>query len=352
MIRTTRGRQRHPAGAEEELETHPLHDRRSPYSGHGRSEGPPRRRAEESQGLPGVHPPQDHPAATTVTTTRPSRRSQRVTPAGRGRPPPRGRPRGWSFIGPAYRGDDPRDVPRRRADYRWGMWLWLSLACTDARTSRPAEASAYADALALAEDVGAGLSACTARRRPARADFPRAAPSARKHGPRAAAETRDALAPGLWRDECHFQVAERSADAARCGQAGRFAEDCRMHLWSRQVAGALGPDATPASAVEALTPQAEQAGFAPDDPRPWIATFRLLGARMQPLDRRGCAAIGDGFRADTRRDALRDHYNDRLNHARHPRLPLRRPNLSGALAYVAPDPEFDGQAQRRGWTAP
>jgi hypothetical protein len=55
----------------------------------------------------------------------------------------------------------------------------------------------------------------------------------------------DVLAPGMWRDECHFGRAERLLGAAdedgavaACREAGRYTRDCARHLWKIRAAGA------------------------------------------------------------------------------------------------------------------
>jgi len=119
---------------------------------------------------------------------------------------------------------------------------------------------------------------------------------------------------GPHRDECNFQRAEASRDAAACADAGRFEQDCRMHLWTRTLLTRVTPGSTPAEVVALAEPLRAAAGFGDDDPRPWIAAFRLLHSRRRPLDRRDCAAAGE--RAALCREAGRQVYADRLNNAR------------------------------------
>lgn len=78
-----------------------------------------------------------------------------------------------------------------------------------------------------------------------------AAAAARAGDATAAAVACDAIAPALWRDECHFRVGEALGlggnlpeAAAACAGAGRFAEFCLMHLawWARPFPIALRPD--------------------------------------------------------------------------------------------------------------
>jgi hypothetical protein len=120
---------------------------------------------------------------------------------------------------------------------------------------------------------------------------------------------------GLDADECFFQVAERSRQPARCSQAGRFEEDCRMHAWTAAVSHAAGPTASAAEWETALADLAVQMGFSADDPRPWVAAARYVLGRATPLDRSFC----DGWSAERRahcRVAGRDLFHDRFNHVR------------------------------------
>lgn len=229
------------------------------------------------------------------------------------------------------------------------MLVLLALACAPA-PSPPPPTGAYADALALVEqDPSAGVQACEALPPGSlRVDcLGVAAERLAKTDASAAAAVCQSLPAGLWRDECHFQVAERSGESDRCAAAGRFAEDCRMHHWSRGLVGVLPQGATPAGAEEQLAARAAAAGFADEDPRPWIAAFRLLGARMSPLDRSLCAPLSSPNRVDLCRQALRDHYNDLLNHARDTGgFPCGGGPLPPRLAYT-PDPELDALVASR-----
>lgn len=123
------------------------------------------------------------------------------------------------------------------------------------------------------------------------------------------------LAEGLGRDECHFQVAERSGEASHCVYAGRFAEDCQMHAWTRSMMGMVDKQASFSEAVTALRPQAALAGFSPDDPRPWIAAFRHLHGLHTPLDRGRCAGLEGTIRVPCE-DAAVMLLHDRISHAR------------------------------------
>ena len=228
------------------------------------------------------------------------------------------------------------------------MLVLFALACS----SRPplADPAAYTAALAaVAADPAAGVVRCRAlSTEPERVDcIGAAAEGLAATDPSGAAALCDELPDGLWRDECGFQVAESTGDAAHCATAGRFAEDCRMHLWSRALAGALPRSPSPAAVVEPIASLAHEFGFEPDDPRPWVAAWRIVGAQMDPLDRAACDPLGPD-RAGGCRATLRDLYRDRLNHARDTRrFPCDGGELTGRLAYAAPDPELDAMVAAR-----
>lgn len=120
---------------------------------------------------------------------------------------------------------------------------------------------------------------------------------------------------GVFRDECMFQVAERSGDASRCVDAGRFAEDCRMHAWSAELGRWRTADWSPEQWGVEVTSAAPRFGFATDDPRPWIAAARTVFGRQEMLDRTFCAGW-DVSMQEVCRSAGRQFYEDRLNHVR------------------------------------
>ena len=228
------------------------------------------------------------------------------------------------------------------------MLVLFALACFGGPP--PVDPAAYAAALAaVAADPAAGAEQCRALTTDAeRTDCLSAAAEGLARAEPAAAATLCAELPdGLWRDECGFQVAEVAGDPARCAAAGRFAEDCRMHLWSRAVARALPAAPSPTQAAEPIARLALDFGFDAADPRPWVAAWRIVGAQMDPLDRAACDAL-PAERADGCRATLRDLYADRLNHARDTRrFPCDGQPLTGRLAYAAPDPELDALVASR-----
>lgn len=92
-----------------------------------------------------------------------------------------------------------------------------------------------------------------------------------------------AIVPALWRDECHFQAAERLGLAGAvagavqaCAAAGRFTDFCGLHLawWARPFPLSVRPgDPAAPAAVDAEL--ARMAALAPDGP-----TAALLAASV------------------------------------------------------------------------
>ena len=134
------------------------------------------------------------------------------------------------------------------------------------------------------------------------------------------------LPPGLGRDECFFQIADRSGEVRFCGQAGRFADDCRVHGWNRLVERNIDTQASFVVAMERMRPLAMErmrplaleAGFSAEDRRPWIVLFRVLHGSRRPLDLAHCLGLDDGT-ARLCLDAAMMLLNDRLAHARNSR---------------------------------
>ena len=127
----------------------------------------------------------------------------------------------------------------------------------------------------------------------------------------------DELPSELTRAECAFQIGEQRNDRAACAQAGPFAEDCRMHIYSAAFTRLKAvPDAEIEAAFDAL---ALEFGFSTDDPRPWVAASRWLLGRTSPLDRHRCDDLTVTSKIDRVKVchvAGRQLYMDRLNHAR------------------------------------
>ncbi len=152
----------------------------------------------------------------------------------------------------------------------------------------------------------------------------------------------EALPTPLNQAECAFQVGEQRDDAAACKASGPFADDCRMHLFSRRVAKI---DADQETLGEALETLAAQLSFDASDPRPWIAASRWWLGQSTPLDRSRCTALQKDDRATDREQLCREAgaqlYNDRLNHARDTgTYPCGGGELPATLQ-TAPDPQLE-----------
>lgn len=120
---------------------------------------------------------------------------------------------------------------------------------------------------------------------------------------------------GVGADECRFQVAERAKRPELCAAAGRFADDCRMHAWSRAVPELAEDSVSFAEWEPVLAAGAVEAGFSPEDPRPWVAASRHLLGRQLPLDRSQCQGWSSPAREHCRA-AGEGLLHDRLNHVR------------------------------------
>ena len=148
-------------------------------------------------------------------------------------------------------------------------------------------------------------------------------------------------------DECLFQIAERSDDPSRCGQAGRFADDCRLHLWSRDLRELLPTHARPGEVETAASAALARYGFEADDNRPWSALYRELMARQRPLDRAACASAPTEAQQEACWNTGRSVYQDRLNVARDRHLAPCDGGELHAMLQTTPDPELEAMLQSR-----
>lgn len=224
------------------------------------------------------------------------------------------------------------------------MWLALALACT-----RPDDAHAYPTALAAVRAAPAqAAERCAPLVDPAlRGDCVTAgAELLAATDASAAAALCDRAGEARHQDECRFQVAERSGDPARCADAGRFAEDCRMHLWSRWVHDAITPTLGPGAVESTARAQLAAYGFAPDDPRPWSALYRALLEARTPLDRAVCDAAAEPMLVESCRQTALAVYNDRLNRARDRLRWCPGAPVPDALAHTE-DPDLEAMLLRR-----
>ena len=223
--------------------------------------------------------------------------------------------------------------------------LWLLLACRGGDDARN-----YPDALArVAEAPGAAGSICAPLQDEAlRADCVLAGAEALASAePEAALALCASLPEGASRDECVFQIAERSDDPGRCAGAGRFADDCRLHLWSRAVRELLPRGAAPGQVEAAAEIALEPYGFAPDDNRPWSALYRELLARQRPLDRASCAAAPSAARQEACWNTGRSVFEDRMNVARDRHSAPCDGGAPPALLETTPDPELAAALEQR-----
>ena len=211
---------------------------------------------------------------------------------------------------------------------------------------------AEADPAALrrvAADPRAAVDACSAVRDPGlRADCVTAGAEALAAQDAAAASALCAsLPPSVGADECAFQVAEKASDPAACEAAGRFADDCRLHLWSQRLRRLVPKGAAPGEVEGAAREALPTFGFSADDPRPWSALYRAVLGGRRPFDRAAC----DGAPDDALREACRQtglaHYADLLNYARDSgQFPCDGGDLP-AILVSTPDPELDAMVARR-----
>jgi hypothetical protein len=135
-------------------------------------------------------------------------------------------------------------------------------------------------------------------------------------------EARDcgAIVEPTLRDECGFLRAESSGDYGDCASAGRYVEECRMHLWSADIARWEPAGVAPGDLETEVAARAALAGFAADDPRPWSAWYRQVLGRMVPLDRAQCEAVTAALPREACLHTALLVYDDRLNVARDKRL--------------------------------
>ncbi len=212
-----------------------------------------------------------------------------------------------------------------RSLQRSPTWAWVGglclAACVRPDAAAMQDARRYSTAItAVAADPTAASTACASiTQLRLRADCATAGAErlAQTHVD-GAVELCSSLPPGLGRDECFFQIADRSGEVRFCGQAGRFADDCRTHGWTRLVGRNIDPQASFVVAMERMRPLALEAGFSAEDRRPWIVLFRVLHESRRPLDLAHCLGLDDGT-ARLCLDAAMMLLNDRLAHARNSR---------------------------------
>lgn len=211
--------------------------------------------------------------------------------------------------------------------------LWLLAGCGgSAEDAFPgaADRAGFVEALAaLPDDPETAMTRCTALHAALRGDCVVATVEAAPEHPDALAWC-DALPAGQKKDECHFQRAERLGSLEDCGRAGAYEDDCRLHVWGRELQREW-PDALPLQeAVDRTRARMEEHGIDTDDLRYWSAAFRraLSGRRSgmgldrrglpagEGLDRSACATLSDAQLAEACRRTGISVFHDRINRTR------------------------------------
>jgi hypothetical protein len=116
--------------------------------------------------------------------------------------------------------------------------------------------------------------------------------------------------------DCTFRLAETLGDSTLCAQAGEFADDCHLHLFSEHLRDWIPAGARPGNVEAVAASWILDAGLSPDDPRAWSAVYRWVLGQQRPLDRASCDNILDAMKRDACRMTALAHYNDLLNHLR------------------------------------
>lgn len=99
------------------------------------------------------------------------------------------------------------------------------------------------------------------------------------------------IAEGSLRDECRFQVAEKSREADRCATSGQYADRCRSHLWRDVILERFPPGSDPGAIADA----AEAAMVATDipvkAPSSWAQLWEKVLDGPGPIDRSTCERV-------------------------------------------------------------
>jgi hypothetical protein len=181
--------------------------------------------------------------------------------------------------------------------------LLALFACSSAPQSNSHDIAAYVQA-AEQKDLTEGLAACDRIEDPALKGECTAF-QVQEHGrkrPNRSQSACEGLSDGLWRDECHFLLAEAvalpekpEAAAAVCRASGRYFQPCFMHLLSahaghlRSTRPAEEVNGAYAQAV-ALAGEGAPADFAH---RAWSLLFREEAERSGTLDPSACEALAE-----------------------------------------------------------
>ena len=103
----------------------------------------------------------------------------------------------------------------------------------------------------------------------------------------------DEMSTTVYRDECFFLSAERHGDFGACEKAGKFADDCRLHVWSKSLPKKWPGSMSMSDGVVSLRKHMEEWGISPSDPRYWSAAFRHRYMGQIILDRQECETLSD-----------------------------------------------------------
>jgi len=217
------------------------------------------------------------------------------------------------------------------------MWLLAVLACTDP-TSVPsaADRARLVEALhLLPSEPEAARARCRRLRGPVRGDCMVAVVESAPDHHKASAWC-ESLPEGVYRDECHFQRAEGLVDLDLCQEAGRFVEDCRLHVWTTVASDWTDEplDDQVSRAKEAMV----ELGIDSDDRRFWSALFRGSLDGPGHLDRRPCESLDDPELRDECLGTGISVWHDRINRARDSG-PHPCPRVPSSLRH-SPDPEL------------
>lgn len=150
------------------------------------------------------------------------------------------------------------------------------------------------------------------------------------------------VAVGTWLDECAFQVAEKRNDSLACDHAGRFQDDCRLHLFSTGLRSWVSENARvdDPEIGRRAEKEIQKNGLPATDGRAWSAFYRWVLGRQAPLDRAACASIAESERRSICMETGKALYTDRLNHARDSRsFPCQGGAMPTELEVVQ-DPEL------------
>lgn len=181
------------------------------------------------------------------------------------------------------------------------MILLALLACSSPTDGSHNDIAAYLDA-SHQSDFTKGLESCfriqSIEQRGECVAF-QVQGGARNHPQKAQKACRQ-LEPSLWKDECHFLLAEGmtvaeapEAAAEACREAGRYFQPCFMHLLNAH-AGHLRSTRSPNQVIEAYASALELAGpTAPADfrHRAWSLLFRSEAQDAPALDPSHCEQL-------------------------------------------------------------